>query len=94
MKIINCSLPIKVLGNLPTKHEHIEFCEPTTAQSNLYSEFLSSIIAKRDLHGIGIGGLDCVMQLRQIANHPLLYRRIFDDDKVTEIANILTKNVG
>ncbi|MCP9258179.1 SWI/SNF-related matrix-associated actin-dependent regulator of chromatin subfamily A [Dirofilaria immitis] len=30
-----------------------------------------------------------LMQLRQVANHPLLYRRLYDDDKVTQIAKVL-----
>lgn len=34
-----------------------------------------------------------LMQLRQIANHPLLYRRHYHDDKVIQIAKVLCAKV-
>lgn len=34
-----------------------------------------------------------LMQLRQVANHPLLYRRLYDDDKVIQIAKVLCAKV-
>lgn len=34
-----------------------------------------------------------LMQLRQVANHPLLYRRLYSDDKVIQIAETLCAKV-
>lgn len=34
-----------------------------------------------------------LMQLRQVANHPLLYRRLYNDDKVIQIAKVLCTKV-
>jgi hypothetical protein len=33
------------------------------------------------------------MQMRQTANHPLLYRKNFDNDKLTEMAKVLCVKV-
>lgn len=33
------------------------------------------------------------MQMRQVANHPLLYRRNYDDNTINEMAKILCSQV-
>ncbi|KAL3124144.1 hypothetical protein niasHT_004733 [Heterodera trifolii] len=85
-------LKTEVLVSLPAKHEHIEFCELSPIQVELYEELMDILRARRSsTSGNEEGGamMGFMMQMRQVANHPLLYRRFYDDDKVEEMARIL-----
>lgn len=82
----------KVLKLLPKKHEKIIYCEPSDIQEELYSEVIEEL---QDQKGNSEGnGLSWIMQMRQVSNHSLLYRRIYNDDKVREIARMLCCRVN
>ncbi|KAL9936051.1 hypothetical protein V8E36_004893 [Tilletia maclaganii] len=88
----------KVLTDLRTKTERIEYCEMTRPQKKLYNEALSrsraalieqesatktrSAAAKRKANTSS----HVLMDLRKAANHPLLFRTIFNENKIAAMA--------
>lgn len=64
----------------------------TSEQKEIYMDLVREF-REVDANGekINTGRL---MQLRQIANHPLLYRRQYLDDHVIQIAKVLCKKVN
>lgn len=77
--------------SLPKKHERIITCDLTKSQDDLYVEILEEFKeGKKNGNGSALGSL---MQMRQIANHPLLYRRNYDNYIIHEIAKILCSKV-
>lgn len=79
------------MKRLPEKHEKTVYCELSDIQEEIYSDFIEEIKIES---GTNEGHLRWIMQMRQISNHPLLYRRIYDDDKVREIARLLCYRVN
>lgn len=76
-----------VLKDLPKKHHRVEYCEMRPEQREIYEEILAKqkdqiaarargeIPAQKDEYNV-------LMQLRKAASHPLLFRRIYDDEKI------------
>lgn len=85
----------KVLDQLPKKHERIEFCELDGRQLELYGSLVAECaeaVKKNDTGGFSNNDARCfLMQLRKAANHPLLLRRLYDDEKLKKMANCLCK---
>uniref|UniRef100_A0A914C232 SWI/SNF-related matrix-associated actin-dependent regulator of chromatin subfamily A containing DEAD/H box 1 homolog n=1 Tax=Acrobeloides nanus TaxID=290746 RepID=A0A914C232_9BILA len=77
-----------VLTFLPPKSEYVKFCEMTESQQQIYEDVIFDLRAQREsgMSGNPAGGL---MIMRQAANHPLLYRRQYLDEKLYEIAKTL-----
>lgn len=66
-------------------------CDLTDTQDDLYVEILQEFKeGKESGNGNALGSL---MQMRQVANHPLLYRRHFDNHTVREMAKVLCSRV-
>uniref|UniRef100_A0A0K0F8U7 Uncharacterized protein n=1 Tax=Strongyloides venezuelensis TaxID=75913 RepID=A0A0K0F8U7_STRVS len=80
-------LKTEVLQSLPKKNQEIVYVDLKPLQVEMYDHCLSDI-RRAHLTGDGssVGGL---MQLRQIANHPLLYRWIYNDGLCHKIAELL-----
>ncbi|KAM3723134.1 putative regulator of chromatin subfamily A [Dirofilaria immitis] len=80
-------LKADVLNYLPVKKECVIKCPMIMEQKEIYTDLV------REFRLIESSGekynSSPLMQLRQVANHPLLYRRLYDDDKVTQIAKVL-----
>ncbi|VDK23139.1 unnamed protein product [Anisakis simplex] len=82
-------LKINVLSYLPKKIERVICCKMSEEQQRIYDDLIREyreMDANCDKMTIGR-----LMELRKIANHPLLYRRQYTDDRVIKIANVLCK---
>lgn len=80
----------QVLGCLPKKHEKVICCEMIEAQKRIYSNLLRQF---REVVSGEIAASSRLMQLRQVSNHPLLYRSHYTDDLVIQIGKVLCKEV-
>ncbi|VDD91189.1 unnamed protein product [Enterobius vermicularis] len=78
----------QVLGCLPKKHEKVICCEMIEAQKRIYSNLLRQF---REVVSGEIAASSRLMQLRQVSNHPLLYRSHYTDDLVIQIGKVLCK---
>jgi SNF2 family DNA or RNA helicase len=79
---------------LPKKHERIEICKPTKEQADIYAGFVEELRQQKTNNtSLGAGFLNLLLQMRQVANHPLLYRRHYDDVKVMKMAEELCRKV-
>jgi SWI/SNF-related matrix-associated actin-dependent regulator 1 of chromatin subfamily A len=94
----------EVRKEIPTKTRVIEYCEATTDQMKLYksimrdsrkayleseAEIQKSKQKKKKESNSGLTNI--LMQLRKAANHQLLIRRLYSDDKLPLIAKDLKK---
>ncbi|VDM20281.1 unnamed protein product [Wuchereria bancrofti] len=80
-------LKADVLSYLPKKKDRVIKCQMIREQKEIYTDLIREF---RLLESNGEKYTSSpLMQLRQVANHPLLYRRLYDDDKVIQIAEIL-----
>lgn len=95
-----------VLTELRPKTERIEYCDMTPIQANLYrTEFAQTKAALQEQQQQLANGngkakevatekakQGVLMALRKAANHPLLFRRLYDDKKVEALAKDYIKH--
>ncbi|XP_076859714.1 SWI/SNF-related matrix-associated actin-dependent regulator of chromatin subfamily A containing DEAD/H box 1A [Brachyhypopomus gauderio] len=78
----------EVLKQLPPKVEKIEMCPMSVAQQRLYEELFISLKTtngeKRELRNV-------MMQLRKMANHPLLHRQYYTSEKLAAMSRAMLK---
>uniref|UniRef100_A0A3B5L384 DNA helicase n=1 Tax=Xiphophorus couchianus TaxID=32473 RepID=A0A3B5L384_9TELE len=79
----------EVLKQLPAKEEKIEFCSMSEKQQVLYEALLkklksTTIGEKRELCNV-------MMQLRKMANHPLLHRQYYTTEKLQAMSQLMLK---
>ncbi|MFT7817869.1 SWI/SNF-related matrix-associated actin-dependent regulator of chromatin subfamily A containing DEAD/H box 1B-like [Arapaima gigas] len=79
----------EVLKQLPAKEEKVEFCPMTTKQEELYDALFKKLRGsttgeKRDLCNV-------MMQLRKMANHPLLHRQYYTQEKLAAMSRLMLK---
>ncbi|XP_062410702.1 SWI/SNF-related matrix-associated actin-dependent regulator of chromatin subfamily A containing DEAD/H box 1b isoform X2 [Sardina pilchardus] len=78
----------EVLKQLPAKEESVEFCPMSAKQQQLYSALL------RKLKGAATNGekrelTNAMMQLRKMANHPLLHRQYYTSEPLTAMSKLM-----
>lgn len=73
----------QVLTNLPAKTSHIEYCENTPMQEELYQRHIKE---GKELQEKGEKQTNVIMKLRKTAIHPLLYRTHFTDEVLLNMA--------
>lgn len=85
----------QVLKYLPAKHRRIEYCELTESQVELYEGYqikARDTLARRAAgEKTGSETTNIMMQLRQVAIHPLLFRRIYNDTVISKMAKACVK---
>ncbi|PWA15892.1 hypothetical protein CCH79_00008945 [Gambusia affinis] len=79
----------EVLKQLPAKEEKIEFCSMSDKQQVLYEALLKKLKStttgeKRELCNV-------MMQLRKMANHPLLHRQYYTTEKLQAMSKLMLK---
>lgn len=79
----------EVLKQLPAKEEKIESCSMSEKQQVLYQTLLKKLKAstngeKRELCNV-------MMQLRKMANHPLLHRQYYTIEKLKAMSKLMLK---
>ncbi|KYN12543.1 PREDICTED: SWI/SNF-related matrix-associated actin-dependent regulator of chromatin subfamily A containing DEAD/H box 1 homolog [Trachymyrmex cornetzi] len=86
-------LKVEVLRDLPHKKDEIIRCTLIEKQQSMYNKLVAQFSAEAseitDVNGTGM-----MMQLRKLANHPLLMRDYYDEDKLNAIASRLAKEPG
>ncbi|XP_047448109.1 SWI/SNF-related matrix-associated actin-dependent regulator of chromatin subfamily A containing DEAD/H box 1A [Mugil cephalus] len=79
----------EVLKQLPAKQEKVEFCPMSEKQEALYKTLFNKLKAstngeKRELCNV-------MMQLRKMANHPLLHRQYYTAEKLKAMSKLMLK---
>ncbi|KAK6312749.1 hypothetical protein J4Q44_G00160960 [Coregonus suidteri] len=79
----------EVLKQLPAKEEKLVFCPMSEKQQQLYQTMVgkfkkSAIGEKRELCNV-------MMQLRKMANHPLLHRQYFTTERLEAMSRLMLK---
>lgn len=74
-------LKVEVLRDLPYKKDEIIRCALIKKQQSMYNKLVAQFSAEAsemtDVNGTGM-----MMQLRKLANHPLLVRDYYDENKL------------
>ncbi|KAL2091731.1 hypothetical protein ACEWY4_011529 [Coilia grayii] len=79
----------EVLKELPPKEEKVERCSMTPKQKELYAALFSKL--KRTVPGEKRELCNVMMQLRKMANHPLLHRQYYTSDKLKAMSKAMLK---
>ncbi|XP_018300308.1 SWI/SNF-related matrix-associated actin-dependent regulator of chromatin subfamily A containing DEAD/H box 1 homolog [Mycetomoellerius zeteki] len=86
-------LKVEVLRDLPHKKDEIIRCTLIEKQQSMYNKLVAQFSAEAseitDVNGTGM-----MMQLRKLANHPLLVRDYYDENKLNTMASRLAKEPG
>lgn len=86
------SSALQVLNFLPVKSERVIKCRMTDSQHMIYANLVE------EFRKLDQSGEKCfssrLMQLRQVANHPLLHRRLYRNNTIDEIARVLCTEVS
>ncbi|CCJ28193.1 unnamed protein product [Pneumocystis jirovecii] len=89
---------IHVLNDLPKKIQRVEFCEMNQEQQSIYNECISNQKKSMETKDEEVDSkidkkrpFNVLMQLRKAANHPLLFRRIYNNNMLKKIAKNIIK---
>lgn len=74
-------LKSEVLRDLPKKNEEVMRISMIEKQKEMYGNLLSEFSDEANKNNI-INGVGMMMQLRKLANHPLLFRSYYTEDKL------------
>ncbi|XP_068633292.1 SWI/SNF-related matrix-associated actin-dependent regulator of chromatin subfamily A containing DEAD/H box 1 homolog [Battus philenor] len=85
-----------VLQDLPKKTNHTELCPMSERQNMLYKNLIAGFSAKDGtIHATTEqSGISMMMDMRKLANHPLLLRYHYDEAVVKKIASRLVREHG
>lgn len=83
-----------VLKDLPSKTRRVEYCDMVEGQKTLWEQSVNAMKQAQTSTSKARGKVSSnhMMTLRQAALHPLLIRRIYTDDKLQKLQNILLQN--
>ncbi|CAJ0943298.1 unnamed protein product, partial [Mesorhabditis belari] len=81
-------LKCQVLNQLPKKTEEVATIKMEAEQADLYDYQMELL---RSVDDSSSTTSSSIMRLRQAANHPLMTRRVFDDDTCTKVAKKLVR---
>ncbi|XP_042909421.1 SWI/SNF-related matrix-associated actin-dependent regulator of chromatin subfamily A containing DEAD/H box 1 homolog isoform X2 [Parasteatoda tepidariorum] len=87
----------EVLKDLPAKHDEIRFCIMVDDQEKKYNDLIKKFSAEvqknkeDDTQKISSSGSGMMMQLRRAANHPLLLRHFYNNDKLVSMSKDILK---
>ncbi|KAM7017814.1 SWI/SNF-related matrix-associated actin-dependent regulator of chromatin subfamily A containing DEAD/H box 1A [Tautogolabrus adspersus] len=79
----------EVLKQLPKKEEKVEFCSMSEKQKVLYQTLLKTL--KGSTNGEKRELCNVMMQLRKMANHPLLHRQYYTTEKLKAMSKLMLK---
>ncbi|XP_013776880.1 SWI/SNF-related matrix-associated actin-dependent regulator of chromatin subfamily A containing DEAD/H box 1-like [Limulus polyphemus] len=87
-------LKCEVLQQLPAKHDKIQHCPLSDVQKDHYDKLvarLSKEVREGNQNNKNKSSSGMMMQLRKAANHPLLLRNHYTDEKLQEMAKAIMK---
>ncbi|KAG7223402.1 hypothetical protein INR49_032229, partial [Caranx melampygus] len=79
----------EVLKQLPAKEEMVEFCSMSDRQQGLYRALFEKL--KSTTNGERRELCNVMMQLRKMANHPLLHRQYYTTEKLKAMSKLMLK---
>ncbi|XP_031426382.1 SWI/SNF-related matrix-associated actin-dependent regulator of chromatin subfamily A containing DEAD/H box 1A [Clupea harengus] len=79
----------EVLKELPPKEEKVERCSMTAKQKELYTSLFNKF--KRTIPGEKKELNNVMMQLRKMANHPMLHRQYYTTEKLAAMSQAMLK---
>ncbi|XP_072289256.1 SWI/SNF-related matrix-associated actin-dependent regulator of chromatin subfamily A containing DEAD/H box 1A [Eucyclogobius newberryi] len=79
----------EVLKQLPAKEEAVEYCSMSERQEELYQELFKKL--KKTVPGEKREMCNAMMQLRKMANHPLLHRHRYTLEKLKVMSRLMLK---
>ncbi|XP_061673899.1 SWI/SNF-related matrix-associated actin-dependent regulator of chromatin subfamily A containing DEAD/H box 1A isoform X2 [Syngnathoides biaculeatus] len=79
----------EVLKQLPDKEEKVEYCSMSEKQQVLYQTLLKTI--KDSTNSDRAELCNVMMQLRKMANHPLLHRQYYTTEKLKAMSELMLK---
>ncbi|KAM9858607.1 SWI/SNF-related matrix-associated actin-dependent regulator of chromatin subfamily A containing DEAD/H box 1A-like [Aulostomus maculatus] len=79
----------EVLKQLPAKEEKVEFCSMSEKQQVLYESLFKKL--KTSTNGEKREMCNVMMQLRKMANHPLLHRQYYTTEKLKTMSKLMLK---
>ncbi|KAG5835158.1 SWI/SNF-related matrix-associated actin-dependent regulator of chromatin subfamily A containing DEAD/H box 1B-like isoform X1 [Anguilla anguilla] len=79
----------EVLKQLPQKEESVEFCAMTEKQEMFYTTLFQKL--KGTTNGEKRALNNVMMQLRKMANHPLLHRQYYTSDRLATMSQLMLK---
>lgn len=83
-------LKTEVLRDLPEKNERVIKCPMIEKQQKMYTNLVAEFSAEAD-QSTEVNGIGMMMQLRKLANHPLLVRDYYNESKLKIISSRLVK---
>ncbi|XP_024941771.1 SWI/SNF-related matrix-associated actin-dependent regulator of chromatin subfamily A containing DEAD/H box 1 homolog isoform X2 [Cephus cinctus] len=86
-------LKSQVLRDLPPKSDKVIHCPLIEKQRNMYENLVAEFSAEADQNN-EVNGIGMMMQLRKLANHPLLIRDYYNEKKLKLISKRLAKDPG
>uniref|UniRef100_A0A2D4MHV4 DNA helicase n=1 Tax=Micrurus spixii TaxID=129469 RepID=A0A2D4MHV4_9SAUR len=81
----------EVLQQLPPKKDIVEWCEMTEKQEKLYQDLFSCFKKSVDGPEKNPEMGNVMMQLRKMANHPLLHRQYYTSEKLRAMSKLMLK---
>uniref|UniRef100_A0A8C6X9J9 DNA helicase n=1 Tax=Naja naja TaxID=35670 RepID=A0A8C6X9J9_NAJNA len=81
----------EVLQQLPPKKDIVEWCEMTEKQEKLYQDLFSCFKKSVDGQEKNSEMGNVMMQLRKMANHPLLHRQYYTSEKLRAMSKLMLK---
>lgn len=85
--------------DLPPKHNYVEYCDMTASQANYYNSLLQEFQTYLEVDAAAKArktkrpvSSNMLMSLRKAAIHPLLARRLYNDEKIDKIVAELLKH--
>ncbi|XP_070614106.1 SWI/SNF-related matrix-associated actin-dependent regulator of chromatin subfamily A containing DEAD/H box 1 [Erythrolamprus reginae] len=81
----------EVLQQLPPKKEIVEQCEMSEKQEKLYQDLFNCLKKSIDGQEKSSEMRNVMMQLRKMANHPLLHRQYFTSEKLRIMSKLMLK---
>uniref|UniRef100_A0A8C5G2J3 DNA helicase n=1 Tax=Gouania willdenowi TaxID=441366 RepID=A0A8C5G2J3_GOUWI len=79
----------EVLKQLPAKEERVELCSMSENQQRLYQNLFKKL--KTSITGEKRELCNVMMQLRKMANHPLLHRQYYTTEKLKAMSKLMLK---
>ncbi|NXA36461.1 SMRCD regulator, partial [Eudromia elegans] len=81
----------EVLKQLPPKRDVIELCDMSEKQEHMYCDLVNKLkkTIKTNEKNSDMG--NAMMQLRKMANHPLLHRHYYTDDKLRKMSTLMLR---
>lgn len=86
-------LKSEVLRDLPIKTEEVVRCSLAKKQLKMYKNLVAEFNVEADSNQ-EVNGMGMMMQLRKLANHPLLIRDYYDESKLKVLGQRNSSNLN